>query len=392
MNSRKNIVMMSGTALAVSLLVAALTAVLVCVYDSRASFAVLDGICAEVLAKDEKAGEVLLQTLKEYTTQGGAKGQEALSRWGYQASDFWNPVYKTIFPGAAVVFLAGAFLFAGTFLYRNKKEAKRIRTLERYLEQVNTGKAGILTVSGEDEFSRLEDEIYKTVTFLYRTRDAAVQAKNEFAKNLSNIAHQIKTPITAMSLSLQMIKQENGGKALCQMQKQLGRLMRLEESLLLLSRLDAGTLHLKKERTDIFTLLVLAADNLQELLTAAGVTVDIPENGEMAVTADLDWTMEAVSNLMKNCMEHSKGGTIYCTYGQNPLYTEIAIWDEGEGFAKKDIPHLFERFYRGKNAGEGGIGIGLALAKEIIERQNGTIRAKNRPSGGACFEIRIYSH
>lgn len=392
MNSRKNIVMMSGTALAVSLLVAALTAVLVCVYDSRASFAVLDGICAEVLAKDEKAGEVLLQTLKEYTTQGGAKGQEALSRWGYQASDFWNPVYKTIFPGAAVVFLAGAFLFAGTFLYRNKKEAKRIRTLERYLEQVNTGKAGILTVSGEDEFSRLEDEIYKTVTFLYRTRDAAVQAKNEFAKNLSNIAHQIKTPITAMSLSLQMIKQENGGKALCQMQKQLGRLMRLEESLLLLSRLDAGTLHLKKERTDIFTLLVLAADNLQELLTAAGVTVDIPENGEMAVTADLDWTMEAVSNLMKNCMEHNKGGTIYCTYGQNPLYTEIAIWDEGEGFAKEDIPHLFERFYRGKNAGEGGIGIGLALAKEIIERQNGTIRAKNRPSGGACFEIRIYSH
>ena len=392
MNSRKNIVMTSGTALAVSLLVAALTAVLVCVYDSRASFAVLDGICAEVLAKDEKAGEVLLQTLKEYTTQGGAKGQEALSRWGYQASDFWNPVYKTIFPGAAVVFLAGAFLFAGTFLYRNKKEAKRIRTLERYLEQVNTGKAGILTVSGEDEFSRLEDEIYKTVTFLYRTRDAAVQAKNEFAKNLSNIAHQIKTPITAMSLSLQMIKQENGGKALCQMQKQLGRLMRLEESLLLLSRLDAGTLHLKKERTDIFTLLVLAADNLQELLTAAGVTVDIPEIGEMAVTADLDWTMEAVSNLMKNCMEHNKGGTIYCTYGQNPLYTEIAIWDEGEGFAKEDIPHLFERFYRGKNAGEGGIGIGLALAKEIIERQNGTIRAKNRPSGGACFEIRIYSH
>lgn len=392
MNSRKNIVMTSGTALAVSLLVAALTAVLVCVYDSRASFAVLDGICAEVLAKDEKAGEVLLQTLKEYTTQGGAKGQEALSRWGYQVSDFWNPVYKTIFPGAAVVFLAGAFLFAGTFLYRNKKEAKRIRTLERYLEQVNTGKAGTLTVSGEDEFSRLEDEIYKTVTFLYRTRDAAVQAKNEFAKNLSNIAHQIKTPITAMSLSLQMIKQENGEKALCQMQKQLGRLMRLEESLLLLSRLDAGTLHLKKERTDIFTLLVLAADNLQELLTAADVTVDIPENGEMAVTADLDWTMEAVSNLMKNCMEHNKGGTIYCTYGQNPLYTEIAIWDEGEGFAKEDIPHLFERFYRGKNAGEGGIGIGLALAKEIIERQNGTIRAKNRPSGGACFEIRIYSH
>ncbi len=97
-------------------------------------------------------------------------------------------------------------------------------------------------------------------------------------------------------------------------------------------------------------------------------------------------------NLMKNCMEHNKGGTIHSYYAQNPLYTEIFTWDEGEGFATEDIPHLFERFYRGKNAGEGGIGIGLALSKEIIERQNGTIRAKNAAEGGALFEIRFYSH
>lgn len=97
-------------------------------------------------------------------------------------------------------------------------------------------------------------------------------------------------------------------------------------------------------------------------------------------------------NLMKNCMEHGKGGEIHCSYAQNPLYTQILIWDEGEGFAKEDIPHLFERFYRGQNAGEGGIGIGLALAKEIIERQNGAIRAGNGPDGGALFEIRFYRH
>lgn len=97
-------------------------------------------------------------------------------------------------------------------------------------------------------------------------------------------------------------------------------------------------------------------------------------------------------NLMKNCMEHNAGGTVHCSYGQNPLYTEILIWDEGEGFARADIPHLFERFYRGENAGEGGIGIGLALVKKIVERQNGTIRAKNLTEGGACFEIRFYRH
>lgn len=238
----------------------------------------------------------------------------------------------------------------------------------------------------------MEDEIYKTVTFLYQTKDTAVQAKNNFAENLSNIAHQIKTPITAISLSVQTMKQKCDEKYLEQIQRQLLRLTHLEEALLVLSRLDAGTLALQKEEIDVYTVLVLAADNLQELLIKYGVSVDIPELGEMAIYADLDWTMEAVINLMKNCMEHSAGGTIHCSYGQNPLYTEILICDEGQGFAREDIPHLFERFYRGQNASEGGIGIGLALAKEIIERQNGTIRAKNMPESGACFEIRFYSH
>ncbi len=175
-----------------------------------------------------------------------------------------------------------------------------------------------------------------------------------------------------------------------QMQKQLLRLTRLEEALLVLARIDAGTLRLQQKEVDVYTLLVLAADNLQELLGGKNTAIDIPTRGEMTITADLDWTMEAVINLMKNCLEHSEGGTVYCSYAQNPLYTEILIWDEGEGFAKADLPHLFERFYRGQNAREGGIGIGLSLAKEIVERQNGTLRAENRLEGGACFRVRFY--
>lgn len=268
----------------------------------------------------------------------------------------------------------------------------RIRALTDYLEQVNTGKAAVLSASGEDDFARLEDEIYKTVTYLYQTKDAAVRAKNNFAKNLSNIAHQIKTPITAISLSSQMMKEDFSEGCQEQIQRQLMRLIRLEEALLLLSRMDAGTLPLKRDEVDVFTLLVLAVDHLQELAAGLGVSIEIPELGKMAVTADLDWTMEAVMNLMKNCMEHNRGGAVRCSYAQNLLYTEILIRDEGKGFAKEDIPHLFERFYRGQNAEEGGIGIGLALSKEIIERQNGTIQARNMPTGGACFEIRFYSH
>lgn len=291
----------------------------------------------------------------------------------------------------AAGFLAGSFLVFLILLWRNKKEATRIHALADYLEQVNTGKGVVLSALGEDDFSKLEDEIYKTVTFLYHTKDRAVQEKNDFAENLSNIAHQIKTPITAIHLSLQMMKENSEGNHIEQVEKQLRRLTRLEEALLVLARLDAGTLPMKKEEIDVFTVLVLAADNLQELFEDSGVSVEIPEAGEALILADLDWTMEAFMNIMKNCMEHSNG-RIYCSYEKNPLYTEILIWDEGEGFAKEDMPHLFQRFYRGKSADQGGIGIGLALSKEIIERQNGTIRAKKRPEGGALFEIRFYSH
>ena len=403
MSGRKNLVILFGFVAAVSLISSAVTAMLLSCHYSRLQFDLVNVICGEVLEQEPEMKHIVSAALKEYTggnADGVAMG-DVLSVLGYDISDFSDSsvIYDIMF--ATTGFLAGIFLFAITYAFRNKTEAKRIEELSDYLEQVNMGKAVVLSASGEDLFSKLEDEIYKTVTFLYQTKDAAVQAKNDFAENLSNIAHQIKTPITAISLSLQTLsempmKKEYEKDRMEQIKKQLNRLIHLEESLLVLSRLDAGTLMFQKEDVDVFTLLVLAADNLQELFADSGTLIDIPESGEMAVTADLNWTMEAVINVMKNCMEHNAGGTVHCSYGQNPLYTEIFIWDEGDGFAKEDIPHLFKRFYRGKNADAGGnirgsgIGIGLALSKEIIEHQNGTIRAKNLPNGGACFEIRLY--
>ena len=403
MSGRKNFVIIFGFVAAVSLISSAATAMLISCYYSRHQFDLVNVICGEVLEQDPKMMSIVSSALKEYTggNVDGVAVNNVLSVLGYRISDFSDSAitYHIIF--AIAGFLAGIFLFVITFAFRNKMEEKRIEALSDYLEQVNTGKAVVLSISGEDIFSKLEDEIYKTVTFLYQTKDAAVQAKNDFAENLSNIAHQIKTPITAISLSLQTlseisVKNEYEKDKMEQIKKQLNRLIHLEESLLVLSRLDAGALTFQKEEADVFTVLVLAADNLQELFVDSGTSIDIPELGEMVIRADLDWTMEAIMNVMKNCMEHNMGGTVHCSYRQNPLYTEILIWDEGDGFVKEDIPHLFKRFYRGQNASVGdnihnsGIGIGLALSKEIIEHQNGTIRAKNLPNGGACFEIRLY--
>lgn len=394
MSAQKNMLITLGASVSASLIAAAVAVLLVSCQYSRLQFDLVNAVCAEVAAQDPETIRTVAAALKTYTAgnSDGAVKPDVLSALGYRVSDFSSVTGGQYILFAAAGSMAGLLLFLFTFCYRNRAETVRIRALAEYLDQVDSKKAVVLSASGEDEFSKLEDGIYKTVTFLYQTKEAAVQARNHFAENLSNIAHQIKTPITAISLSVQMMRQETGHIFLEQIDRQLSRLARLEEALLVLSRIDAGTLPLQKEEVDVYTLLVLAADNLQELSARACTVVDIPELGGMRIIADLDWTMEAVINLMKNCMEHSPGGAIHCDYAQNPLYTEILIWDEGKGFAKNDIAHLFERFYRGQNACEGGIGIGLALSKEIIERQNGTIRAGNRPEGGALFEIRFYSH
>lgn len=317
--------------------------------------------------------------------------REFLSGYGYHSSDFLinGKRYFWIFLMGISVF--GAILFLPLYCVIKRQKRMRIQELTSFLEALNVNGIETIVQTKEDEFSLLQDEIQKTVTALHQTKELAVRAKDGYAKNLANIAHQLKTPITAASVSLQLWKEQDASVYVEQMQRQIERLHTLEEALLMLSRIDSGTLTLQPACLDVYTVLSLAADSLNDLLAQKNVTVSIPEHGCVTITGDMDWTIEAVMNLMKNCMEHSPvNGTITCDYSTNPLYTQISIWDEGEGFAREDIPHLFERFYRGKQVSRGGIGIGLSLSKSIFEMQNGTITARNMPEGGACFEIRMY--
>ncbi len=391
MSERARTGLLIGLVLAVSLIAASVSALLTARAANRLQFQTLSALCGSMAQRQPDAEQAVLDALKDRAALG--TGEDHLARYGYRPADFSQPGHKTIRLFIAAGFLAGAFLFALILILGRRRQSQRIQALAGYMESVNTGHAGMLLQNREDEFSKLQDEIYKTVTSLYQTRDAALRAKRGFAENLYNIAHQLKTPVTSISLSLQMMKKQVSDQYPEQIEKQLSRLTHLEEALLLLSRADAGTLPLSRQDVDIFTLLTLAADDLHEVMGGKGVSVDIPELGEAVIQADMEWTMEAVMNLLKDCAEHSPaGGTIRCTYEQNPLYTSVRIWDEGPGFDREDLPHLFERFYRGQNAAPGGIGLGLALAKEIIELQNGTIRAQNRPGGGAEFEIHFYCH
>ncbi len=360
----------------------------------------LDAFCRTVLEQDPEAEESLRISLKEYQDRmgNGASGAPFLEAYGYTPEDF-RAVPGTA-AGIVCTVCAAGFLAACLLPVRQERRAakKRIRELTGYLERVNTDAPGTLLEMREDEFAHLQDEIYKTVTNLHAARDAALKARENYAEHLADIAHQLKTPVTAALLSLQLSEQASSGKDagdthLEAVRRQLERLVWLEETLLTLSKIDAGTLKMEHAPVDLYTLLCLAAENLQELLSQKEVQVEIPDRGSAEMYGDMEWSMEAVMNLMKNCMEYTPaGGKIFCDYGANPLYVWIRIQDDGPGFAAEDLPHLFERFYQGKDAAGGGAGIGLALARSIFELQNGNITARNRPEGGACFEIRIYSH
>ena len=406
MSKKSNLKITVLFVLSVSLIIAAMTAYLLTIYYRHVCFHLLGGFCESMIEKNPDARQAVLEVLK---TRGfRMTGENALSNFGYDPSNLGIADTPSLWI-AAFSFLAGGILFLFSFWYWHRKSDARIQALTRYLEKINTGVQGLVIEPSDDEFSKLQDELYKTVTELYQTREEALRARNNFAENLSNIAHQLKTPITSISLTVQMAKEHLGDtrtaetpqghtSMACKMhanikdiERQINRLMHLEEALLLLSRIDAGTLAFDRKPTDVYTILSLASDNLYELFIQKGVLIDIPEMGGMNIHVDLNWTMEAVMNLMKNCMEAAGTGTaVHCSYEKNPLYVQVRIWDEGEGFAKEDLPHLFERFYRGKRIKNTGIGIGLSLSKAIIEMQNGIIRAFNLPSGGACFEIRFY--
>ena len=389
MSKKSNIKITILFVLSVSLIVAAMTTFLLTIYYRQLCFHILGGFCESMIEKNPDFKQAALELLK--TQDFHMTGENILSNFGYYPSNL-GIMDTTAFWIAALSFLTGGILFLFSFWYWHRKSDARIQALTGYLERINTGVQGLVLESSDDEFSKLQDEIYKTVTELYQTREEALTARNNFAENLSNIAHQLKTPITSISLTVQMAKEYLGDTRAAEIERQINRLMHLEEALLLLSRIDAGTLVFDRKPTDVFTILSLASDNLYELFMQKGVLIDIPEMGEMNVNVDLNWTMEAFMNLMKNCIEAAGTGTaVHCSYEKNPLYVEIRIWDEGEGFAKEDFPHLFERFYHGEKAKNTGIGIGLSLSKAIIERQNGIIRAFNLPNGGACFEIRFYA-
>lgn len=297
---------------------------------------------------------------------------------------------------ALITLITLSAVFIAFFLFTHKRY-QDIENLSKYLASVYTGKNQMdIRDNTEGELSILKNDIYKVTLTLYEQSELLKKDKVYLSDTLSNISHQLKTPLTSMFVMTDLLSdpnlpQEKKEEFLNKIANQLKRIEWLVTSLLKLSKIDAQTVTFKRENIQVLRLIEKAVEPLLIPVELKEQELIIECSDDIFIEGDFNWTAEAILNIVKNCIEHtSVGGTITITCLQNPLYTEIDITDNGEGIAEEDKPHIFERFYKGKNAGTDSIGIGLAMSKSILNSQNGNVDLDSNHKIGTRFRIKFY--
>jgi len=275
---------------------------------------------------------------------------------------------------------------------------KRYRRIASLASDINLLLHGDSTIAldsyTEGELGILHSEIYKMTIRLREQQQKLINDKVYLADSIADISHQIRTPLTSINLMIELLsdphtKEERKPQLIHELQGMLNRIDWLITALLKMSKLDAGTVQFKKEHISMQELLKKACSPLLVPIELRGQELTVKADGEF--TGDIAWTCEAVGNIVKNCMEHTpEGGKVEIEASENAIYTEIVIKDNGTGISKEDMPHIFERFYKGKDSDDKSFGIGLALSRMIATSQNGTVKAENRQGKGAKFTIRFY--
>lgn len=297
-------------------------------------------------------------------------------------------------PGMVAALLLGGALTALAAVYTLRRY-RRIGQLSEYLAQVYTGgQPPRLSGQTPGELSALQDDLYK-ITSILQQQAAALEADKRFlADSLSDIAHQLRTPLSAILLQCDFLREElppgEAEEGLAQIETQTGRIRWLVEALLRLSRLDAGVVPFEKKEHPARQVLQRAAGGLAEFYLKRGVELqaDCPEG--LFCVCDLEWTAEALANLLKNAAEHTPpGGRVRVECSCQALYFEFRVQNEGSAIPEEELPRLFERFWRGASASPGSVGIGLPLARSIARGQQGDVTAENTPEG-PLFRLRLF--
>ena len=304
--------------------------------------------------------------------------------------------YKHLFTNILIALLPFVISLL-LFIRYEKKKSKDIQDIINCIEKINH-KNYELDIDGmsEDELSILKNEIYKTTIMLKESAENSLKDKLELKGSLSDISHQLKTPLTSILIILDnLLDNPDMDKNVREdfirdIKREIININFLVQSLLKLSKLDTNTVSFIEKEVKVSNIVKESIKNVSLLSELKNIDIKLNIKEDSIIKCDEKWQMEAISNIIKNCVEHSyENNRVIVSIMNNKVYTEIKIQDFGEGIDKKDINHIFDRFYKGKNSSHDSIGIGLALSKSIIEKSNGNIFVESSEKG-TTFTIKYF--
>lgn len=288
------------------------------------------------------------------------------------------------------------FIALGIYLVYVISQEKKIKEINDYINGINNKNYTLkIEENNNSELSRLRNELYKTTVLLKETAELSVKEKENLSTAIADISHQLKTPLTSIRIMLDNIQDDPDMEKevredfLMEISKQIDWISSLVISLLKIAKFDAGTIKMENEEIHVQKLIDSVIGNLAILIELKEIEIITKIDEKAVFVADYKWQQEALTNILKNAIEHSnQKSKIYIEVENTSVFLKIKIRDEGQGISKVDQKHIFERFYKAKNSSENSIGIGLALAKTIIEKNNGYVKVDSEVGKGTTFEIK----
>lgn len=348
----------------------------------------------------EKYPEVKEEDILKIINNRDDSSENILEKYGYDdelsyIKELRENINKNLINTAVLIGIFGIASLSIFMRYVLIQE-KELKEINEYIKEVNNKNYSLKIEDNKDgELSRLRNELYKTTVILREAAENSEEEKEKLSIAIADISHQLKTPLTSIRIMLDNISdnpdmpQEIREDFIQDISKQVEHMSSLVISLLKIAKFDAGTIKMENEEIDAKKLIDSVINNLAILIEIKEIEVITKIDEKAMFIADYKWQQEALTNILKNAIEHSQPkSNIYIIVENTSVFLKIKIKDEGQGIEQKDLKHIFERFYKAKNCNEDSIGIGLSLAKTIIEQNNGYIKATSEVGKGTLFEIK----
>lgn len=338
-----------------------------------------------------------IMSLDEYSTSSNI-----LTSYGFTNNDLsilssFTKTFKQNIIINTVVFISITIIILLSIYFYERKQKKELNSIISYLKELNRGNYDLqIDLNSEGILSILKNEIYTTTIMLKEQAEREQKDKINLKDSLTNISHQLKTPLTSISLLVdnlcdEEIDSKTSKEFLNDIKYQIDSINYLIIALLKLSRFDANVINFKKEKIYVKNLMFEALKHLDVIRDLKNITIHLNGSSTIFFIGDERWEFEAICNILKNCIEYTfENKNIYIFIKDTNIYTEILIKDEGPGMSLEEQKHIFQRFYKGKNSSNHSFGIGLSLAKEIVNKDNGVIKVNSEIGKGTTFKIRYY--